>query len=199
MRLIVTSDIPSGVRTTLYADWRPFGGLEHTSEVMLKSAEAPSLIQIIGDVSQWLTPFKVAATVFLSQLAKEAATDIYKNKQKIGLALANAASTPLRLVSAALKKAREKSPRRPGLVVGLPLPDECFGIILLLPDASEEEIALRMARFIVRVERIENIIGGEISGGHPPFHNVQVIPLETGGFLVSWIDQNSTVHEHEVS
>jgi hypothetical protein len=37
----------------------------------------------MGEALQWLSPLKVATTVFLSQLAKEAASDVYKNKAKI--------------------------------------------------------------------------------------------------------------------
>lgn len=198
MRLIVTADIPAEVRQELHAAWQPFGGLEESGEVFLKSAEPLSFIQIMGDALQWLSPLKVAATVFLAQLAKEAATDIYKHKQQIGRALMNAGAAPLRLVAVALKKARESSPRRPELVIGLPLPNEYFGTALSLPGNSEEEIVSLVARFVVRVQAIEQVIQAEISRGGPPLGRVEVVPKDTGGFLLRWVDQDFGTHEHEV-
>jgi hypothetical protein len=198
MRLIVTADIPSDVRQELLADWQSLGGLEQAPEVFLKSPEAASFIQIIGDVLQWVTPLKLVAIVFLSQLAKEAATDIYKNKQEIGRALTNAAAAPLRLAAAALKRARDSSPRS-YLVIGLPILDEYLGIVALSLDAdSVEEMALLIARFVVRVETIEQLIQAEITAGRPPFGRVPVTPTDSGGFLLHWTDQNSESHKHEV-
>jgi hypothetical protein len=198
MKLIVTADIPPDVRQELHDGWQPLGSLEQAGEVFLKSAEPPSFIQIMADALQWLSPLKVAATIFLSQLAKEAATDIYKNKQQIGRALANAAAAPLRLAAAALKRARESSLRPPGLVVGLPIPDDYFGTALWLPGDSEEDIAWLVARFVVRAQIIEQLIQAEISAGRLPLGRVQVIPTDTGGFLLRWVDQEFGQHEHEV-
>jgi hypothetical protein len=111
MRLIVTDAIPSDVRQELLADWQPLGGLDQAPEVSLKSPETPSYIEIMANALQWVTPLKVVATVFLSELAKEAAKDIYKRKREIGQALATAATAPLRLAAAAVKRARDRSPR----------------------------------------------------------------------------------------
>jgi hypothetical protein len=197
MKLIVTADISSDVRQELLIGWQSVGGLEQAPEVFLKSADAPSFIQIMGDALQWVTPLKVIATVFLSQLAKEAATDIYKNKQQIGRALANAAAVPLRRAAAALKRARDGSPQS-YLVIGLPILNEYIGTALALNANSEEEIALLIARFVVRAETIEQLIQSEISAGHPPLGRVQVIPTDSGGFLLHWIDQDFGNHEHEV-
>jgi hypothetical protein len=201
MRLIITADIPSDVRQELLADWQSLGGLEQAPEVFLKSPEAPSYIQIIGDALQWVTPLKAIAIVFFSQLAsqlaKEVATDIYKNKQQISRALAAAATAPLRLAAAVLKKARDGSPRR-SIAIGLPLPNEVEGTVLWLEADSAEEIAVLIACFVVRVETIEQLIQVEITAGRPPFGRVQVTPTDSGGFLLHWTDQNSESHKHEV-
>jgi hypothetical protein len=201
MRLIVTADIPSDVRQELLVDWQPLGRLEQAHEISLKSPKAPSYIQIMADALQWVTPLKVVATVFLSQflsqLAKEAATDIYKHKRQIGQALATAATAPLRLAAAALKRARDRSPRC-SLAIGLPLPNEVTGTALWLDADSEEEIALLIARFVVRAETIEQLIQAEITAGRPPLGHVQVIPTGSGGFLLRWMDWELGIHEHEV-
>jgi hypothetical protein len=196
MRLIVTTEIPSDVRQELLIDWQPLGRLEQAHEVSLKSPEAPSYIQIMADALQWVTPLKVIATVFLSQLAKEAATDIYNHKRQIGQALATATTAPLRL-AAAVKRARDRSPRC-SLAIGLPLPDEVTGTVLWLDADSEEEIALSIARFVVRAETIEQLIQAEITAGCPPIGHVQVIPTDSGGFLLHWMDREVGIHEHEV-
>jgi hypothetical protein len=197
MRLIVTTEIPSDVRQELLIDWQPLGDLEQGPEVSLKSPEAPSYIEIMADALQWVTPLKVVATVFLSQLVKEAATDVYKHKHQIGQALATAATAPLRLAAAAVKRARDRSPRC-SLAIGLPLPHEVTGTVLWLTPDSEEEIALLIARFVVRAETIEHLIQAEITAGRPPIGHVQVIPTDSGGFLLHWMDQEVGIHKHEV-
>ena len=151
----------------------------------------------MADALQWVTPLKIVATVFLSQLVKDAATDVYKHKRQIGQALATAATAPLRLAAAALKRARDRSPRC-SLAIGLPLPNEVTGTVLWLDPDSEEETALLIARFVVRVEMIEQLIKAEIAAGRPPLGHVQVIPTDSGGFLLRWMDQDGGIHEHEV-
>jgi hypothetical protein len=151
----------------------------------------------MADALQWVTPLKVVATVFLSQLVKEAATDIYKHKRQIGQALATAATAPLCLAAAALKRARNRSPRC-SLAIGLPLPNEVTGTVLWLTPDSEEEIALLIARFVVRVEAIEQLMQAEMVAEHPPLGHVRVIPADSGGFLLHWMDREGEIHEREV-
>jgi hypothetical protein len=156
-----------------------------------------SLLHLIAPSLLLPTPLKVIATVFLSQLAKEAATDIYNHKRQIGQALVTATTAPLRLAAAAVKRARDRSPRC-SLAIGLPLPDEVTGTVLWLDADSEEEIALSIARFVVRAETIEQLIQAEITAGRPPIGHVQVIPTDSGGFLLHWMDREVGIHEHEV-
>jgi hypothetical protein len=202
MRLIVTTGIPPNVRQELLIDWQPLGGLEQAQEISLKSPEAPSYIEIMADALQWITPLKVAATwvlsSFLSELAKHAAKDIYQHREQIGRALTNGAAAPLRLAAAAVKRARDRSPRC-SFAIGLPLPDEVTGTVLWLDPDSEEEIALLIARFVVKAETIEQLIQAEITGGRPPLGHVQVIPTDSGGFLLRWMDWEGKLHEHEIS
>jgi hypothetical protein len=201
MRLIVTTEIPPNVRHDLLVDWQPLGGLEQAPEISLKSPEAPSYIQIMADALQWVTLLKVAATLVLSsalsELAKEAAKDIYQHKEQIGRALLNAAAAPLRLATAAVKKARDNSPRC-SLAIGFPLPDEVMGTVLCLDADSEEEIALLIARFVVRAETMEQLIQAEIAAGRRPIGHVRIIPTDSGGFLLRWMDWDFGNHEHEV-
>ena len=199
MRLLTTADIPGAVRQQLLDAWQPLAELQEGSQVRHKTAELSSFVQIMGEALQWLSPLKVAATVFLSQLAKEAATEVYKNKARIAAALAAAAAAPLRRAAAALGRARSDSPQKPEIVVGLPIPDDYFGTALTFPVDTEEEIALLLAQFVVRVERIQQVIAGEVSDGHPPLGRVQVIPNGSGGFLLRWIDQKFEKHEQEIS
>lgn len=201
MRLIVTTDVPSNVRQELLVDWQPFGHLEQAPEIFLKSPEAPSYIQIMADALQWVTPLKVAATwvlsSFLSELAKHAAKDIYQHREQIGRVLANTAAAPLRSAAAALKRACDRSPRC-SLAIGLPLPNEVTGTVLWLKPDSEEEMALLIARFVVRAETIEQLIQAEITAGRPPLGHVQIMPADSGGFLLQWMDYDAKIHEHEI-
>lgn len=197
LRLLVTDDIPESTRRDLVDAWEPIGGLERAGAVSLKSADPPSFIQIMGEALQWLSPLKVAAAVFLSQLAKEAATDIYKNKRKIAQALAQAGAAPLRRATAALKRARKESPRHPGLVIGLSIPDDYFGTALSIRHDSDEDIACLLAAFVTKAEAIEEVLQAELRAGRPPLGRVQVIPTVAGGFRLAWMDQQFAQHQRE--
>jgi hypothetical protein len=98
----------------------------------LRSAEPPSWIKIFAEVAEWVTPFKVVATVFVSQLAKNAADDLWKNKAAIAAALRNASAAPLRKLAAALLRAKEKARPSTDVIVGLPIPDDSAGSITRL-------------------------------------------------------------------
>ena len=199
LRLFVTDDIPESTRRELVDAWKDIGGLERAGVVFLRSAEPPSFIQIMGEALQWLSPLKVAATVFLSQLAKEAATEIYKNKAKIAEALAQAAAAPLRRAAASLKQARHQSPRHPRVVLGLSMPDDYFGTALSITHESEEEIAYLLASFVTKAEAIQQVIQAEIDAGRRPLGRVQVVPTGAGGLRLVWMDQQFGKHEREIS
>ena len=197
LRLLVTDDIPATTQRGLIDAWQDFGALEPAGVISLRSADPPSFIQIMGEAVQWLSPLKVAATVFLSQLAKDAASDVYKNKAKIAQALAQIGAAPLRLVAESLKRVRDESPRQPRIVLGLSIPDDYFGTALSITDHSEEEVAYLIAGFVMRAEVIQQLVQAEVDAGRPPLGRVQVM-CSDGGFKLVWMDQQSVEHQRGI-
>ena len=152
----------------------------------LRSADPPSWIKIFADVAEWVTPFKVIATVFLSQLAKNAADDLWKNKAAIAAALRNASATPLRKLTAALLRAKAQARPSTDVVVGLPIPDEYFGTALLVPTSSIEDAAVTLAVFVSRVEEIDAAIREANAEGNGPAASVRIVIRPDGSVTLRW-------------
>lgn len=127
IRAFFTPDIPSGIRQDLLDAWAPFD-LQSAGEIHRKGAfDLPGFIKLVGEAADWF-PLKAAATVFLSQLAKEAATDVYKHKAEVALVLSKGACAPIRVVARSLLRARlDSGPPVPGVVLGLSIPNDFFG------------------------------------------------------------------------
>ena len=199
IRAFFTPDIPSDVRQNLVDAWAPFH-LRSAGEIHRKGAlDLPGFIKLIGEAADWL-PLKAAAAIFLSQLAKEAATDIYKHKAAIARALGEVAAAPIRTVAQSLLRARlDSGSAVPGVVLGLSIPNDFFGTSIDLDAMSEEEIAVVVSKFVTRAEEIEAIIKAEIVAGNPPMGSVLVSSASSGGFTLSWLDRSMKQHERQVN
>lgn len=185
------------VTNQLKADLLPIIEITQIQTVSFRAADAPSLLQLLANAIEWLHPLKVAATIFLSQLAKEAATDLWKNKKKIGVLLKDASIKPIKIVAAAISKALKSSEhQKTHFSIGLSIPDDYFGTAFTFTDEDEEEIAWVVSNFIIRVEQIDKAVQDEINGPNKPLGRVFLTIEPDGGFLLRWMDGNKLEH-HE--
>ena len=134
-------------------------------------------------------PFKAAATVFLSQLAKRAADEAWDRRREIVQALRTASVTPLRRLVAAIDQARRASDREPQIIVGLPVPDPYFGTAIHFRPEDEADIAWFVANFVVKAEAIDQTVRDEIGEDLEPMGNVQLHLRDDGSFTVRWLDR----------
>jgi hypothetical protein len=155
-------------------------------------------IQLMGEAIDWL-PLKIAATVFLSRLAQELASDAYRHKASVAKLLGETACAPIRVAAGGLVRARLDTPGQPGVVLGLSIPDDFFGTALSLDATSEEATAVLLTRFIASAQSIEDTIKAEVATGQRPMGRVMVIPVATGGFTLTWLDHSLKHHEKHVS
>ena len=134
----MTEDIPASVREDCIRSIGNVIPVADSSTKSLRSAEPPSWIQFLADLLSWSTVIKVPATVFLAELAKEAAKDTWKNKERIAKALKQQGVEPLLKLSRALFKYCRASPRKTSVIIGFPFPDEDFGTGIAVEPETEE-------------------------------------------------------------
>ena len=163
--LIVTIDIPQEVREALKSEAAPLVQIEDVREVVLLSADPPSFIKILAEAMDWSLPLKAAVGIFLSQLAKNAAEDLWKNKVNVAKALASTAASPIRKLVGAFMKVSGFSAKPLTLAIGIPLPDDRFGAAVTLPVNSTEDLAVTLAIFVYHAQEIEHSLQKQFSAG----------------------------------
>ena len=120
--LTITADVATLLGPTVEEEFRrSFPGLQ-IQHAVFKAAEGPSSFQLIADFITWSTVFKAAAGVFLSQLAKSAAEDLWKHKAELATKLRERLVQPLRFLSSTIVGLnRELASRRKIVQIGLPI------------------------------------------------------------------------------
>lgn len=168
------------------------------SVIMQRSADPPSIIQIIGNVIDWLDPFKVAAIAFIAKLSGEVAKDVYKNKIKILKALELITVKPIReFVELISRSAKSTNFRNTQLFISINIPDDYFGTSLELKLNSAEELAWQFTNFIFRLEKIESILEDLMKLDKPPMAPINLIMNEDGTFIIKYMD-TVDLEMHEV-
>lgn len=189
--LIVTLEVPQEAREVLKAEAAPLLSIVDVHELVLLSADIHSFIKVLADALDWTLPFKAAAGVFLSQLAKNMADDLWKNRVEITKALGSAAAFPIRKLIGAIEKAREISGELTTFAVGVPVPDDHFGATVTLPGNSTESSAVTFAIFVHHAQEIERTLHQYISAGRGIVGPVRVRPEPDGSVVLVWMDRDS--------
>ena len=153
--------------------------------IIMRSADPPSFIQLLGDVLAWL-PLKAAATVYLSTLAKRAG-DATCNRLA---SLFNSNEVkPLAGVAKTLAKAADSVDGEVEIVVGLNIPDDHFGTAISIKPGDPEEVARVLVSFIVHEEQISKAMLAEVEAGRTPLGPAIIKLQDDGSLLVSWTAQ----------
>ena len=202
--LATTADVAALLGPTVEEEFRrTFPGLQIQQEVF-KAADGPSSFQLVADFITWSTVFKAAATVFLSQflsqLAKNAADDLWKHKAELAAKLRELVVQPLRFLSSTIAGLNRQLVGRQKIIqIRLPIPDIYWGTVLRIDSADEVEVAWLLAHFILKVEAIHETVAKLIDEGHSgsPYFELRLTP--TGEWVVAWRDDADEQHEHRVS
>jgi hypothetical protein len=195
MRVRATADVSGPIRRQLVQELAAIGATHDGGSVHLKAAEPPSYVEIVARAVEWITPFKAAATVFLAQLAKEAAKDAWANKAEIADALKNAAAGPLRVAAQAIGRALRAASRHPDIHLGVGDLEGVFGTFLVFKPEDEVESAWVLARFVVHAETIERLIKAEVASGRGVLGPAQILLEPNGRVRVVWLDYYGNRHE----
>jgi Uma2 family endonuclease len=192
--LFVTADIPPSVQEQISSEIGQILPIHERHVMEFRSTDGPSFVQLVADAVQWITPLKAAATVFLSQLAKNAADEVWKNKAHLYRILKDTSVDPLYRLVRALAQAKRELSAHTRVVIGLPIPQEYLGTLLALETVDEVELAWTIANFVDKVDKINNRLQQELAGGHEPLSIVRLIIQPDGSFVARWEEMNGRTY-----
>jgi hypothetical protein len=113
--------------------------------VVMLSVEPPSWIHFIAQAEWWVQALAGISTLFVAEIVKEAAKDTWRARAKIISAIAGVGAR-VRKISDSFVALRRRISSRTEIVIGLPIPDEHFGIHLTLT-AVDPDDALEVTWF----------------------------------------------------
>lgn len=167
MKAIATSDIDRQVlevlRDELSLDLEL--ALDERS-IAHKAIEPPSWIQFFAEGSWWLKALGAYAALYVAEIVKEAGKETWKTRAKIA-ATTVATGNKVSRLARSLVKLRKALPARSKLVLGLPVPDDYFGVRFELVAKEEDLMAAEIALFVQYIPSIESLIEVEgLRNGH---------------------------------
>jgi hypothetical protein len=164
-----------------------------------KGAGGPAFLQLVADLLTWSTVIKAAATIFLSQIAKNAADEVWKHKAELAAKLQDVTLKPLRRLVGALIGAKQRlNAGNSRVQVALPVPDDYWATILRIESTDEVEAAWLVASFVIHAEAIQATVEKLVSGGAVPLDYFVVKVMNEGHICVEWIDQNGELQKAAV-
>ena len=191
MRLFITADVPQEVRERICAQMNDTFGVVDVHVMELRSLEAPSFATIVAEALSWKTVLGVPATVFLTEIARRSAGDVYDVLKARGV-------EPLRKVASALARLTRESPAPTHVYIGVPVPDEYFSSRLVIESDDTTKVAEVLARFVVKAQEIEKAVVNEVSGGEEPPGAITLRLLPDGSFIATWEGMNGNQREVHV-
>ena len=171
---------------TIQAELSEYLKVSEPKLMLLRSADPPSILNLLGDAQAWL-PLKAAAAVYLSTLAKRAGDATWEGLASL---LKSNEVKPFADVAKTLATAANSVDGKVTMTVGLNIPDDHFGTaISIKPDPPEQVTRILLASFVVHVEQIEEAMRAEIEAGRTPLGGAKIELQEDGSLLVSWVAQ----------
>ena len=171
---------------TIQAELSEYLKVSEPKLMLLRSADPPSILNLLGDPLAWL-PLKAAAAVYLSTLAKRAGDATWEGLASL---LKSNKVKPVADVAKTLATAANSVDGKVTMTVGLNIPDDHFGTaISIKPGPPEEVTRILLASFVVHVEQIEEAMRAEIEAGRTPLGGAKIELQDDGSLLVSWVAQ----------
>ena len=164
-----------------------------------RASAGPALtefIELIGSSAAWL-PLAAAAGVYLSTLARHAGNATWEGLRSL---FKSKEVKPLADVSNALASIANQTEAIVEIVVGVNVPDEYWGTRVTIQGGDPEEVARKMAAFIVRAEELSEMMRAEVDAGRAPLAGAKVEVEEDGSLVVTWLSsEDRKTHERRMS
>lgn len=164
--------------------------------VYSRAGDPPSVLQLLGDALSWEPLMKAAAALvalYLKGAVTRAGSDTWDALKSL---LKRNEAKPLADVAKTLEVAVNSVSGEIRIGVGLSIPDDYFGTTMYIKPSSSEEIACRLAFFVVQAKPISEFMQAEIAAGHMPLGGATVELCSDGSLLITWVSQaDSSRHE----
>ena len=155
------------------------------SKVLLRSADPPSIIELLGAVALWV-PLAAAAKAYLEQIAKRAGdatwdslASLFKGKEM----------NPIIDIATTLSTVVDEIDGEVKIVFGLNIPDEIFETTISANARDPAEVARALSSFVVHAELLSEFIHSEFEQGRKPLGPVIITLQDDGRLLLKWCDQ----------
>jgi hypothetical protein len=187
-----TPDAAAGLAQALPPDIRP-----ETPEIYCrKSSELEALPQFIHAVGQgqlWQDALGAPAAAFLNQLGYRTA-DISWDEAEHALSRSDCA--PLARVVTAFTVAKETIARPASIIVGLNIPNDRFGTVVVIDESRPVKIAYVIARFVSRADEIATVIQRAVVTGETPRGPALLSFGDDGSVVIRW-NSRADMRPHE--
>ena len=130
----------------------------------------------------WL-PLSAAATVYLSTIAKHAGDATWNAMRSL---FGRKEVKPLTDVATTLAVTANKVNGEVHIVVRLNVPDDYWGTCIFIRGRNPEEIARKMAAFLVHIEELSMAMQAETEAGRTPLGGAVVEVQDDGSLRVKW-------------
>jgi hypothetical protein len=153
----------------------------------------PQFIHAVGQGQLWQESLGESAAVFLNQLGYRAADIAWDEAEH---ALARTDCAPLAGVAMALTVAKETIARPVSIIVGLNIPNDRFGTVVVIDDSRPVKIAFAIARFVTRADEIAMVIQRAVVTGETPRGPALLSFDDDGSVLIKW-NSRADMRPHE--
>ena len=141
-----------------------------------------SVIRVIGDVATWL-PLSAPVAVYLSTIAKRAGDATWNSMQSL---FKRKEVKPLADVATTLAETASRVDGEVYILIGLDIPDDYWGTCISIRGRDPEEIAHKMAAFLIHIEELSTVMRAEVEAGHAPLGGATVEVQSDGSLKVKW-------------
>ena len=155
------------------------------SRVFQRSADPPSIIELLGEVPLW-APLAVAAAAYFSQIAKRAGDATWDS---LASRFKGKEINPIIDIATTLSTVVDEINGEVKIVFGLNIPDEIFGTTISANARDPAEVARALSSFVVHADLISEFLHTEFEQGRKPIGSVIVNLQDDGRLLLKWCDQ----------
>jgi hypothetical protein len=157
------------------------------------TGDLPQFIQLVGEAAAWL-PLSIFAAAYLKRIAEKAADTTWDAiKRKLNRSNKDEAAFVESVSS--LIDARSKLGERSALIIGLNYPESYWGTVVVIKEREEEEIARKIAMFVLNADKISELIHKEVDAGAKPLGYVYIEFPSAGHIKLHWVDNTGFVLE----
>jgi hypothetical protein len=183
----ITQDLVSEDEGGFLAQVRLVMPVRNVSGLGFRSGELISAAHIVADVLTWTNVLKAAAGVFLSQLAKNAADEVWTKKEDLLKALGTTVARPLRTLARAFSAINQRAMHTDARVV-FPYPDPIQGTVFPVRSTNELETAWLLANFVMNAENLQAEVRTLLESGAQPMTGFFVDVSVEGEVSLWWFE-----------